>query len=84
MINKKNLKKQIIYRSSRRGTKEMDILLESFVQSNIHKFNYNELLDLNNLLKFEDIILYNWYFNINNLEKIPSNKITKMFKLYKI
>ena len=28
MINKEILKKQIIYRSSHRGTKEMDLLLE--------------------------------------------------------
>ena len=37
MINKKNLKKQIIYRSSHRGTKEMDLLLGSFVKKNIDK-----------------------------------------------
>ena len=33
----KNLKKRIIYRSSHRGTKEMDILISEFVESLIDK-----------------------------------------------
>ena len=33
------LKKRLIYRSQYRGTKEMDKLIGSFVQSNIDKFN---------------------------------------------
>ena len=44
MINKEILKKQIIYRSTHRGTKEMDLLLGSFVKKNIDKFSDIELL----------------------------------------
>ena len=38
-----NLKKRLIYRSQYRGTKEMDKLIGSFVQSNINKFDHHSL-----------------------------------------
>ena len=40
------LKKKILYRSSYRGTKEMDILLSSFVKYYIDKFTKEDLEDL--------------------------------------
>ena len=43
------LKRKIIYRSNYRGTKEMDILLSSFVESIISQLNKEEL---ENLLNF--------------------------------
>ena len=43
MTNKEILKKQIIYRATHRGTKEMDILLGNFVKKYIEEFNDNEL-----------------------------------------
>ena len=42
----KNLKKKIIYRSSYRGTKEMDILLTSFVRKYLDNLDEKELNDL--------------------------------------
>ena len=62
MINKEILKKQIIYRSTHRGSKEMDLLLGTFVKKNIDLFTDIELKDLENLLKTEDEILEKWYF----------------------
>ena len=53
-LNKEILKKQIIYRSMHRGTKEMDLLLGSFVKKYIEEFNTNELKELENLLFIED------------------------------
>ena len=49
MTNKEILKKQIIYRSTHRGTKEMDLLLGNFTKKNINIFNDSDLNDLNNL-----------------------------------
>ena len=49
MINITNLKKKIIYRSSYRGTKEMDKLLGSFTKKYINTFNEQELNQLSNL-----------------------------------
>ena len=53
------LKKKIIYRSSYRGTKEMDILLSSFVNEYIDKLNLNDLNNLYEFLNNDDLDLYN-------------------------
>ena len=84
MINKEILKKQIIYRSSHRGTKEMDILLENFVKKNIDRFNNDDLLNLEQLLFVDDEILYRWYYDKENSEIIPNNKVSKMLKNFKL
>ena len=52
------LKKKIIYRSSYRGTKEMDILLSSFVKDVINHLDNDELENLFNLLNIDDDNLY--------------------------
>ena len=84
MTNKDILKKQIIYRSTHRGTKEMDILLGNFVKKYINKFNDNELLDLDKILNYDDEVLYKWYFDKNNNKPIKDNKIMKMLKEFKL
>ena len=83
MTNKEILKKQIIYRSTHRGTKEMDLLLGNFVKKNIGKFTDSELKDLKNLIEIEDEILQKWLFDKNNENLVPFNKISKMFKEFK-
>ena len=45
-INIENLKKKIIYRSTYRGTKEMDKLLTSFTKKYINTLSKIELLTL--------------------------------------
>ena len=77
-------KKKILYRASYRGTKEMDILLSSFVKKYIDKFNKNELKQLENFLNFEDEVILNFY-NFNIIDKeIDKNKISQIFKKFKI
>ena len=83
MQNKKNLIKQIIYRSSHRGSKEMDLLLGNFVKKYINVFDDKDLSDLYELLSIEDEIIYKWYFKKENNLIIINNKITKMLKDYK-
>ena len=83
MTNNEILKKQIIYRSTHRGTKEMDLLLGNFVKKNIGKFTDSELKDLENLLEIDDEILQKWFFGKNNENLVPLNKISKMFKEFK-
>ena len=78
------LKKKLLYRASYRGTKEMDILLSSFVKKNINKFNETELQSLEEFLNFEDETILNFYnFDIkeNNINKNPISKIFKRFKI---
>ena len=79
MTNKDKLKKSIVYRSSHRGSKEMDFLLGNFVKNNINTFNESELLDLSNLIQAEDEILKNWYFKNDDIS-LPKNKVSLMFK----
>ena len=55
--NKEELKNKIIYRASYRGTKEMDILMTSFVKSSIDGLNMNELKQLSKLVNLEDELL---------------------------
>ena len=80
MTNKEILKKQIIYRSSHRGFKEMDMLLGNFVKKYIDLFNESDLLDLQNLLLLEDEILYKWYFEKKENKSIKKTKVSAMLK----
>ena len=59
-INIEQLKKKIIYRSSYRGTKEMDKLLGSFTKKYIDKLDSKDLIDLEKLLNLDDNNLYNF------------------------
>ena len=77
-------KKKLIYRAGYRGTKEMDILLSSFVNKYINDFDENHLAELEKFLDFEDEIILNFY-NFNLVEKeIDQNKISRIFQKFKI
>ena len=77
-------KKKLIYRAGYRGTKEMDILLSSFVNKYINDFDENLLTELEKFLDFEDEIILNFY-NFNLVEKeIDKNKVSKIFQKFKI
>jgi len=83
MTNKENLKKRIIYRSTHRGTKEMDLLLGSFVKKYIDKLNSSELNDLDKLLFIADDKIYKWYHEKNSNKIISNDKISLMLKNFK-
>ena len=84
MLNKEILKKQIIYRSMHRGTKEMDLLLGNFVKKHIDEFSDSELKDLEKLLFIEDEIIYKWYFEKNLDISISNTKVSTMLKNFKL
>ena len=84
MENKKKIINKILYRSTHRGTKEMDILLGNFVKKYINILTDKELCDLSELLNCEDSIIYDWYFNNINHKHIPVNKITEKLKRFKL
>ena len=84
MQNNEILKKQIIYRSTHRGSKEMDLLLGNFVTKNINTFSDSELKDLEKLMQIEDEILQKWYFEKNNTKLIPVSRVSYMLKKFKL
>ena len=84
MVNKEILKKQIIYRSMRRGTKEMDLLLGNFVKKHIDELNATELKDLAKLLIVEDEVIYKWYIEKSSDKLIPKTKVSMMLKNFKL
>ena len=84
MIELETLKKKIIYRANYRGTKEMDLLLSKFVDKYINKFSTDELEDLFNFLNLEDEVIYNFYQTKKMDKKIKKNKISEIFKEFKM
>ena len=82
--NKEDLKNKIIYRASYRGTKEMDILLGSFVKFYIDKFTKEELNDLYKLLDLEDEVIYKFYENNVSNDFLKKNKASTYLKKFKI
>jgi antitoxin CptB len=79
-----NLKKKIVYRSLYRGSKEMDILMSTFVKFYIDKFNTDQLNELYKFLDIEDAEIYDFYLNNILTKSINENKISKIFKNFKI
>ncbi len=84
MKNNEILKRQIIYRSTHRGTREMDILLGNFVKKYIDEFNDSDLKDLRQLLFIEDELIYNWYFKKKSNTSVPNTKVSLMLKNFKL
>ena len=77
-------KKKLIYRAGHRGTKEMDILLSSFVDKNINLFNEQLLEELDKFLNFEDEVILNYYQYDIIKENIDKNEVSKIFKKFKL
>ena len=78
------LKKKLIYRAGYRGTKEMDILLSSFVNKNINSFDEKLLAELDKFLNFEDEVILNFYQNDVVQKNIDKNGISMIFKNFKL
>ena len=77
-------KKKLIYRAGYRGTKEMDILLSSFVKKHLNLFTESQLIGLEKFLDFEDETILN-YYNFDKIENnIDKNEISKIFKNFRI
>ena len=79
-INIDQLKKKIIYRASYRGTKEMDILLTSFVNKIVHDLDLKNLKELLELLELDDDTLYKFNRKTIDLDDAQNKKIYIMFR----
>ena len=77
-------KKKLIYRAGYRGTKEMDILLSSFVNKYINKFDEDLLGELEKFLNYEDEVILNFYNHNIVVKKIDENEVSKIFKKFQL
>ena len=84
MSKLETLKKKLLYRSSYRGTKEMDILLSSFVKFYINKLTTQELEDLDRFLDLDDETIYNFYQNNVTNDSLKNNRISELLKKFNI
>ena len=82
-FNTDDLKKKIIYRSTYRGTKELDKLLSTFTRSVINELNDDELIDLSSLLEIDDENLYKFNQGLRTTVTIKDNKVSKLFRDFK-
>ena len=74
------LKKKIIYKSSYRGIKELDIILRSFVKKHINNLNITDLNDLFDFLNNHDDDIYKYKQGLSINKNIKDNKISNLFK----
>jgi len=78
--NKQNLINKIKYRSQYRGTKEMDLFINKFVNSIIQELDLNQLDELNILVNLDDEEL----IKISNEEiRKNENKVVFLLKEFK-
>lgn len=78
------LKKKILYLSTYRGTKELDILISKFVRKIINDLNLEDLKELKNFLNIDDQEIYDFYFSNIQIKNFANSKILKLFKDFKI
>tara|TARA_B100000780_G_C21114341_1_gene450669 strand:+ start:2446 stop:2703 length:258 start_codon:yes stop_codon:yes gene_type:complete len=78
------LKKKIKYRSAYRGTKEMDLLLTSFVSSIINVLSHDDLKKLDIFLNCNDEDISNFYLNKIPIITFDDIKILNLFADHKI
>ncbi len=78
------LKKKIIYKSSYRGIKELDIILRSFIGKYLDKLCIDELNDLIEFLNNNDDDIYKFKQGLKVEKKIKINRISNLFKNFNI
>ena len=82
-LNKEELKNKIIYRSQYRGSKEMDLLMSSFVRSIINDISIDELLKLKELVNLGDENLMHLRNNQVDQKNSTTNNIINKFVNFK-
>ena len=78
------LKKKIIYKSSYRGIKELDIILRFFIKKHINNLTINDLNDLLDFLNYSDEDIFKFKQGLLKNKKIKENNITNLFKNFSL
>ena len=78
------LKKKIIYKSSYRGIKELDIILRFFIKKHINNLTIYDLNDLLDFLNYSDEDIFKFKQGLLKNKKIKENNITNLFKNFSL
>lgn len=73
-------RRRALYRSWRRGTREMDLLMGRFADAEIDRFSDEEFVDFEALIEVPDRDLFAW---IAGREATPANYDTAVFRRLK-
>ena len=72
--------KKLLFKSSHRGSKEMDILLGRFVEKYIELFNSAELDMLETLLELDDNDIYQYALDKVKIPEDLNNRVMELLK----
>ena len=72
-------KKRLLFRSTHRGTREMDILLGDFFKSNMSDLNKEQLNEFEGLIEIPDDDLYNWAMGRMEIPKEMNTQLLRNF-----
>ena len=72
-------KKRLLFRSTHRGTREMDILLGGFFKSNMSDLNKDQLNEFEGLIEIPDDDLYNWAMGRMEIPKEMDTQLLRDF-----
>ncbi len=84
ITNIENFKKKLLFRSTHRGTKEMDLLLGGFFKENQNSLSENELLEFEKILEYTDKSLSDWLIFEKPNNDLTNFLISKKIKDFKI
>ena len=74
----KVIRKRLSIRSWRRGTKELDLILGQFSDTNLTEFKISELNLYEQFLSKDDYLIYNWLFGKEDSPKIFKSLIKRI------
>ena len=76
-------RERLRYRSWHRGTREMDLLLGSFADANLHDFSVEQLNDYEILLEANDPDIYEWITGKSEIPADYQNDVVRMVVAHK-
>ena len=74
------VRKKLLMRSWRRGTKELDLILGRFSHENIINFEMSELDLYEKFLSNDDHLIYNWLFEKEDSPRIFKSLVRQIRK----
>lgn len=71
-------RKQLIFRSWHRGTKEMDLIMGKFADAHVADFDAEQIAQYEQIMQENDPNLYNW---LTGKEEAPANVRNDVFEM---